>query len=60
MADVDDEPNGIYVIVAGMVKITFEPSYETTTERIAYGVIPNTELFRDMEFDKDIEDYFTK
>lgn len=54
-----DPPNGIYLIISGLVKIQYEPTFEMSVEREEYGIIPNTELFQDLTYDNEMEDYFS-
>lgn len=51
--------NGIYIVVSGLVKIKYEPTFESITEREDYGVIPNMEIFHDLTFENDMQDYFS-
>ncbi|CAL8104179.1 unnamed protein product [Orchesella dallaii] len=57
IASVGDAPQGIYVIVSGMIRIDYEPSMEAVEDRAAYGVIPVMEIFKDFEFDRKTTDY---
>lgn len=42
-----------------MVKVQFEATFEMSVEREEYGIIPNIELFQDVSYENDMEDYFT-
>jgi len=59
LIDVGDAPSGIYVIVAGMVKVVFEPTAKNEEERRKYGKIPNTELTADVTYSHHEEDFFS-
>ncbi|CAL8091440.1 unnamed protein product [Orchesella dallaii] len=59
ICDVYDKPNGVYIIVSGLIKIHYEPTFEMITEREDYGVIPNMEVFQDLTFENDMDDYFS-
>jgi CRP-like cAMP-binding protein len=56
---VRDPPSGIYIVVAGMVKVTYDPTPELEEERRRHGKIPNMELYTDLTFSVHEEDYFS-
>jgi hypothetical protein len=53
-----DPPSGIYIVVAGMVKVTYDPNPELEEECRRHGKIPNMELYTDLTFSVH-EDYFS-
>ncbi|ODM88203.1 Sodium/hydrogen exchanger 10, partial [Orchesella cincta] len=59
IASTGDPPQGIYVIVSGMIRIDYEPLPDIVEDRAAYGVIPVMEIFKSLDFDKKITDYFS-
>jgi sodium/hydrogen exchanger 10/11 len=54
-----DSPNGIFVIVTGVVKISYEPSYELLKARDEKGAIPNMEIYSEPTFEEAMTDYYT-
>ncbi|ODM92698.1 Sodium/hydrogen exchanger 10, partial [Orchesella cincta] len=59
MCDVYDKPNGILVIISGLIKVHYDPTFEMITEREDYGAIPNMEIFQDLSFENEMDDYFS-
>jgi len=59
ICDIGDTANGIYVVVSGLIKVQYEPSFETITELEEYGIIPNVEVCFDLTFENDMSDYLT-
>lgn len=54
-----DPPQGIYIIVSGMVRIRYEPNDTVKADREKYGAIPTMEFFKNFDFDKSGEDLFS-
>ncbi|XP_035703844.1 sodium/hydrogen exchanger 10 [Folsomia candida] len=54
-----DDANGIYIIVSGVVKINYKPSYDQIQAREDDGIIPNADIFHDATFESEMTDYFT-
>ncbi|OXA42848.1 Sodium/hydrogen exchanger 11 [Folsomia candida] len=54
-----DPTSGIYVVVAGMIKVVYMPTPALIEARNQYGKIPNSELYMDLTFSQPETDYFS-
>lgn len=59
IASIGDAPQGIYVIISGMVKIHYEPHADVQALHEQWGAIPCMEIFKDFDFDKPTEDFLS-
>ncbi|XP_067000052.2 sperm-specific sodium:proton exchanger [Anabrus simplex] len=50
-------PEGIYVLVSGLVKLTYMPSEKTLKNLQNYGALPNVDYFTTLRFNERQEDY---
>ncbi|CAG7640037.1 unnamed protein product [Allacma fusca] len=54
-----ESPNGIHIIVSGMIKVHYIPNDEIIKNYEDYGVVPNMELFLDLTFRSEEMDFFS-
>jgi CRP-like cAMP-binding protein len=59
ISEAGDSPNGIYVIVTGMVKVLYVPNKAIITNYEDHGIVPNMELFLDLTFLNEEVDFFS-
>nr|CAD7259290.1 unnamed protein product [Timema shepardi] len=50
-------PDGIFIIVSGLVKLLYTPNEKTLENLQRYGALPNMDFFTSLRFDEKQEDY---
>nr|CAD7194386.1 unnamed protein product [Timema douglasi] len=50
-------PDGIFIIVSGLVKLLYTPNEKTLENLQRYGALPNMDFFTNLRFDEKQEDY---
>lgn len=59
ICQVGEEASGVYVIVAGMIKVSYLPSPSLIDLRNNFGKLPNSEIYTDLTFSEPETDYFS-
>ncbi|CAG7837079.1 unnamed protein product [Allacma fusca] len=52
-------PNGIFIIVSGIVRVNYVPKDATIQKYEKYGIVPNAEIFRDLTFRSETTEFLT-
>lgn len=55
---VGDEPNGLHLIISGLIHVHYKPDEDNGRDEIEKGVVPNTEMFSDTMFATELDEYF--